>query len=95
VKSVNHIADEMAVVQMLPSGNLLSIAARRRLSAMARTRHELEERVLNCIPDAFCSMDVFDRTSAKMIAHEVSVLKRTPIRKASLESNWVNQNNQK
>jgi hypothetical protein len=31
-------------------------------------------------------MDVFDRTLAKMIAHEVSVLKRTPIRKSSLEA---------
>ena len=50
------------------------------------TRHELEDRVLNCIPAAFYSLATFDRISEKMIAHEVSVLKRTPSRKASLEA---------
>ncbi|NEJ31717.1 recombinase family protein [Rhizobium leguminosarum] len=48
------------------------------------TRHELEERVLNCIPAAFYSMEIFDRVSVTMIAHEVSVLKRAPSRRAEL-----------
>lgn len=50
------------------------------------TRHELEDRVLNCIPAAFYPLATFDRISEKMIAHEVSVLKPTPSRKASLEA---------
>jgi DNA invertase Pin-like site-specific DNA recombinase len=45
------------------------------------TRHELEERVLNCIPAAFYSLDIFDRISQKMIAHEVTKLKSVPSRK--------------
>lgn len=44
------------------------------------TRHELEERVLNCIPVAFYSIDIFDRISQKMIAHEVNKLKSVPSR---------------
>ncbi|MBY5625909.1 recombinase family protein [Rhizobium leguminosarum] len=42
------------------------------------TRHELEERVLNCIPAAFYSLDIFDCISQKMVAHEVSKLKSAP-----------------
>ncbi|UHS64308.1 recombinase family protein [Agrobacterium vaccinii] len=45
------------------------------------TRQELEERVLNCIPVAFYSIDIFDRISQKMIAHEVTKLKSFPSRK--------------
>ncbi|WP_234936059.1 recombinase family protein [Agrobacterium rubi] len=45
------------------------------------TRQELEERVLNCIPVAFYSIDIFDRISHKMIAHEVTKLKSVPSRK--------------
>jgi len=48
------------------------------------TRHELEERVLNCIPAAFYSLEIFDRVSATMVAHEISVLKRSPSRRAEL-----------
>ncbi|KVK42395.1 hypothetical protein L901_26810, partial [Agrobacterium sp. D14] len=48
------------------------------------TRHELEERVLNCLPVAFYSMDIFDRISEKMVAHEVSKLKSLPSRKERL-----------
>ncbi len=48
------------------------------------TRHELEERVLNCIPAAFYSLDIFDRISQKMVAHEVSKLKSAPSRKNEL-----------
>ncbi|MDX0203826.1 recombinase family protein [Sinorhizobium meliloti] len=50
------------------------------------TRHELEERVLNCIPAAFYSLDIFDRISEKMIAHEVTKLKSAPARKDQLAS---------
>ena len=50
------------------------------------TRHELEERVLNCIPVAFYSLDIFDRISQKMVAHEVSKLKTIPSRKDQLTS---------
>ncbi|MGO8395746.1 zinc ribbon domain-containing protein [Rhizobium ruizarguesonis] len=42
------------------------------------TRHELEERVLNCIPVAFYSMEIFDRISQRMITHEVNLLKQSP-----------------
>ncbi|MDW9709549.1 recombinase family protein [Sinorhizobium meliloti] len=45
------------------------------------TRQELEERVLNCIPVAFYSIDIFDRISQKMIAYEVTRLKSVPSRK--------------
>jgi flagellar biosynthesis chaperone FliJ len=45
------------------------------------TRHELEERVLTCIPVAFYSLDIFDRISQKMVAHEVTKLKSVPSRK--------------
>ncbi|WP_377295444.1 recombinase family protein [Rhizobium sp. SG2393] len=45
------------------------------------TRHELEERVPNCIPIAFYSIDIFERISQKMIAHEVGKLKNAPSRK--------------
>ncbi|WP_155398690.1 MULTISPECIES: hypothetical protein [unclassified Rhizobium] len=45
------------------------------------TRQELEERVLNCLPVAFYSNDIFDRISQKMIAHEVTKLKSVPSRK--------------
>jgi DNA invertase Pin-like site-specific DNA recombinase len=48
------------------------------------TRHELEERVLNCLPVAFFSMDIFDRISEKMVAYEVSKLKSLPSRKDQL-----------
>ncbi|RFZ86304.1 recombinase family protein [Shinella sp. WSJ-2] len=48
------------------------------------TRHELEERVLNCIPAAFYSLDIFDRISQKMVAHEVSKLESAPSRKNQL-----------
>lgn len=48
------------------------------------TRHELEERVLNCIPAAFDSMEIFDRVSETMIAHEVKLLKQTPSRRVDL-----------
>ena len=44
-------------------------------------RHELEERVLNCIPAAFYSLDIFDRISQTMIAHEVTKLKSVPSRR--------------
>ncbi len=50
------------------------------------TRHELEERVLNCLPVAFYSVDIFDRISKKMIAHEVAKLKSAPSRKAQVEA---------
>ncbi len=50
------------------------------------TRHELEERVLNCIPVAFYSLDIFDRISQKMVAHEVSKLKTIPSRKDQMTS---------
>jgi DNA invertase Pin-like site-specific DNA recombinase/flagellar biosynthesis chaperone FliJ len=50
------------------------------------TRHELEERVLNCIPAAFYSLDIFDRISQKMVAHEVSKLKTIPSRKDQVTS---------
>lgn len=50
------------------------------------TRHELEERVLNCIPAAFYSLDIFDRISQKMVANEVSKLKTTPSRKDQVTS---------
>ncbi|MGC4411185.1 MULTISPECIES: recombinase family protein [Rhizobium] len=50
------------------------------------TRHELEERVLNCLPVAFYSVDIFDRISKKMIAHEVAKLKNGPSRKAQVEA---------
>jgi DNA invertase Pin-like site-specific DNA recombinase len=40
------------------------------------TRHELEERVLNCLPVAFFSTGIFDKLSAQMIAFETSKLKR-------------------
>ncbi|MBW9075774.1 recombinase family protein [Agrobacterium deltaense] len=50
------------------------------------TRHELEERVLNCIPVAFYSLDIFDRISQKMVAREVSKLKTIPSRKDQLTS---------
>ncbi|WP_454284811.1 recombinase family protein [Rhizobium leguminosarum] len=48
------------------------------------TRHELEERVLNCIPVAFYSLDVFDRISEKMVAHEEKKLKNAPSRRDQL-----------
>ncbi len=50
------------------------------------TRHELEERVLNCIPVAFYSLDIFDRISQKMVAHEAGKLKSAPSRRAELEA---------
>jgi hypothetical protein len=53
-------------------------------SSKTITRRELEERVLNCIPAAFYSLDIFDRISEEMIAHEVSRLKSTPFRKEQL-----------
>ncbi|CAN7388783.1 recombinase family protein [Pararhizobium sp. LjRoot255] len=49
-------------------------------------RQDLEERVLNCIPVAFYSLDIFDRISEKMIAHEVGMLKRAPSRKDALNA---------
>ncbi|MCW0001348.1 recombinase family protein [Pararhizobium sp. YC-54] len=49
-------------------------------------RQDLEERVLNCIPVAFYSLDIFDRISEKMVAHEVGMLKRTPSRKDALNA---------
>jgi len=49
-------------------------------------RQDLEERVLNCIPVAFFSLDIFDRISEKMIAHEVGMLKRAPSRKDALNA---------
>jgi len=55
-------------------------------NSKAITRHELEERVLNCLPVAFYSVDIFDRISKKMIAHEVSKLKSVPSRKAQVEA---------
>ncbi|WP_052679733.1 hypothetical protein [Rhizobium nepotum] len=59
------------------------------------TRHELEERVLNYIPVAFYSIDIFDRISQKMIAHEVTKLKSIPSRKdqmaAELAKNKIKQ----
>ncbi|EKJ95497.1 recombinase [Bradyrhizobium lupini HPC(L)] len=48
------------------------------------TRHELEERVLNCLPVAFYSLDIFDRISQKMVAHETNKLKSTPSRREEL-----------
>jgi SMC interacting uncharacterized protein involved in chromosome segregation len=40
----------------------------------------------NCLPVAFYSVDIFDRISKKIIAHEVSKLKSTPSRKTQLEA---------
>ncbi|MGO7029875.1 zinc ribbon domain-containing protein [Rhizobium ruizarguesonis] len=48
------------------------------------TRHELEERVLNCIPVAFYSMEIFDRISQRMITHEVNLLKQSPSQRDEL-----------
>ncbi len=48
------------------------------------TRHELEERVLNCLPVAFYSLDIFDRISEKMVAHETTKLKSAPSRRDEL-----------
>ncbi|WP_404943818.1 hypothetical protein [Rhizobium ruizarguesonis] len=48
------------------------------------TRHELEERVLNCIPVAFYSMEIFDRNSQRMITHEVNLLKQSPSQRDEL-----------
>ncbi|PLK68678.1 Site-specific recombinase and resolvase superfamily protein [Rhizobium sp. TH135] len=45
------------------------------------TRHELEERVLNCLPVAFYSLEIFDRVSKKMIAFETGKLTAIPSRK--------------
>ncbi|MFY8100303.1 MAG: recombinase family protein, partial [Allorhizobium sp.] len=45
------------------------------------TRHELEERVLNCLPVAFYSLEIFDRISKKMIAFETGKLTAIPSRK--------------
>ncbi|MCV9961966.1 zinc ribbon domain-containing protein [Pararhizobium sp. BT-229] len=50
------------------------------------TPHEREERVLNCISIAFYSLDIFDRVSEKMSAHEVGMLKRAPSRKDELNA---------
>ena len=50
------------------------------------TRHELEERVLNCLPAAFYSMEIFERVSETMIAHEIAMLKKAPSRRAQLEA---------
>lgn len=36
------------------------------------------ERVLNCLPVAFYSLDIFDRISEKMEAHETNKLKSAP-----------------
>ncbi|MGO4565907.1 recombinase family protein [Rhizobium sp. 2YAF20] len=49
------------------------------------TRHEIEGRVLNCIPVAFFSMGTIDRVSEKMISHEVALLRNAPSRRAELE----------
>ncbi|MGO7301618.1 hypothetical protein ACC718_37705 [Rhizobium ruizarguesonis] len=48
------------------------------------TRHELEKRVLNCIPVAFYSMEIFDRISQRMITHEVNLLKQSPSQRDEL-----------
>ncbi|MDH0116910.1 recombinase family protein, partial [Rhizobium pusense] len=48
------------------------------------TRHELEERVLHCLPVAFYSLDIFDRISEKMVAHETTKLKSAPSRRDEL-----------
>ncbi|MDR7030629.1 hypothetical protein [Rhizobium rosettiformans] len=45
------------------------------------TRHEFEERVPNCIPVAFYSLEIFDLISHKMIAVETGKLKAIPSRK--------------
>jgi hypothetical protein len=59
--------------------NLFRVAGT--LNAVVGTRHELEERVLNCLPVAFYSLDIFEKISQKMVAHEVSKLKTIPSRK--------------
>jgi flagellar biosynthesis chaperone FliJ len=48
------------------------------------TRHELEERVLNCIPVAFYSLEIFGRISQKMVVHETNKLKNAPTRQDEL-----------
>gem|GEM_PF-2838050 len=50
------------------------------------TRHELEERVLNCIPAAFYGLKTFERVSETMIKHEIAQLKKAPSRRVELEA---------
>ena len=53
------------------------------------TRHELEERVLNCLPVAFYSLDIFDRISEKMVTYETNKLKSAPSRGEELTAELV------
>ena len=50
------------------------------------TRHELEERVLNCIPAAFYGLKTFERVLETMIKHEIAQLKKAPSRRVELEA---------
>lgn len=53
------------------------------------TRHELEKRVLDCLPVAFYSLDIFNRVSEKMVADETNKLKSAPSRGEELAAELV------